>query len=494
MVRFAPKTALYDSTPVENMFIQEFMPSANGDFVKVYLYGLMYCHHPIDMTIEKLARDLGVTEDIVTMAYEYWENKGLVTRVADNPATFEYNLKLSLDERDDGIYKYAALNEKLNDMFVREKGRILQPQEIDRVRDWIETLGFDDDAVLEAARVCVEKYKGKKATLQNIDKKVREWAAQGIRTRKDIETANARERAESEGLASVFKKLGLKHNPSEVEIDLFNKWLYAWGFTIDAVLLAVNETTKGRPSMAYLDGILDRQHKEGRHEPETMKAGYELESSDAAFIHPIMEAMGIRGIAANETWKKTIDSARGMGYTQNALIMMAGYVSKQGGSLDDLERVMTGWHKDDIVSEDKIEKYLAYIARTDKKLAPLFKIAGYAKKPTPKDRAILSEWEKEGYDKALVEIAAEFAQGANHLTTYMDAMLRSWRSIGVRSVEAARTAHANRTPAQASEQQGVKRPSKEVAEHRYDQRTYTDEQLNSLFDIKEFMRERANSE
>ena len=33
-------------TAVSDIFIDEYVPSANGDFVKVYLYALMLCYHP----------------------------------------------------------------------------------------------------------------------------------------------------------------------------------------------------------------------------------------------------------------------------------------------------------------------------------------------------------------------------------------------------------------------------------------------------------------
>ena len=36
--------AMFDATPVQNQLILlEYMPSAPGDYVKVYLYGLMRC-------------------------------------------------------------------------------------------------------------------------------------------------------------------------------------------------------------------------------------------------------------------------------------------------------------------------------------------------------------------------------------------------------------------------------------------------------------------
>ena len=43
---FDEGAAVFDATPVDNMFITEYMLRAPGDFVKVYLYALMLCSHP----------------------------------------------------------------------------------------------------------------------------------------------------------------------------------------------------------------------------------------------------------------------------------------------------------------------------------------------------------------------------------------------------------------------------------------------------------------
>lgn len=47
MFGFDDQSMMFDVTPVENQFILEYMLSAQGDYVKVYLYGLMHCYHPV---------------------------------------------------------------------------------------------------------------------------------------------------------------------------------------------------------------------------------------------------------------------------------------------------------------------------------------------------------------------------------------------------------------------------------------------------------------
>ena len=68
-------------TPVENIFINHYMPRARGDYVKVYLFGLKHCFNqslePIDnLALSKL---FDLTEGDVIKAWEYWENEGILS-------------------------------------------------------------------------------------------------------------------------------------------------------------------------------------------------------------------------------------------------------------------------------------------------------------------------------------------------------------------------------------------------------------------------------
>ena len=40
------------------------------------------------MTLPQMARELALSEEAVMSAYRYWERKGLVRRIADNPPAF----------------------------------------------------------------------------------------------------------------------------------------------------------------------------------------------------------------------------------------------------------------------------------------------------------------------------------------------------------------------------------------------------------------------
>ena len=50
------------TTDIENIFINEYMPAAPGEYVKVFLYGLLYSQNSGQMTHKKMASQLGMTE------------------------------------------------------------------------------------------------------------------------------------------------------------------------------------------------------------------------------------------------------------------------------------------------------------------------------------------------------------------------------------------------------------------------------------------------
>ena len=66
-------------TCVPDNFIETYMPAANGDYVKVYLY-LLYCVKNGKMlSVASLADYFQCTESDITRALKYWESQDLLS-------------------------------------------------------------------------------------------------------------------------------------------------------------------------------------------------------------------------------------------------------------------------------------------------------------------------------------------------------------------------------------------------------------------------------
>ena len=147
---FDERYAMFDVTPVENQFILEYLAGAKGDYVKVYLYGLLCCYHPKkEMDIAAMSRELNLTEDVILAAFRYWERQRLVRRISDNPPSWQYiNIKqMNLSAGAEGPEpEYARFSRDIENAFEGE--RDFHGSEIAACYEWKEDMGLSTETVI----------------------------------------------------------------------------------------------------------------------------------------------------------------------------------------------------------------------------------------------------------------------------------------------------------------------------------------------------------
>lgn len=97
-----------DATLVANEFLDKYMPKANGEFVKVYLYLLKNQVNGID--ISTIADNLELTEGDVRRALKYWEAQGILTRGEKGRAEAEGNAEANAAKKAGKANKTVRLN------------------------------------------------------------------------------------------------------------------------------------------------------------------------------------------------------------------------------------------------------------------------------------------------------------------------------------------------------------------------------------------------
>ena len=146
MIKFDSQYILNSITPLENMFIQQYLVKAPGDYVKVYIYCLNLCHWPmgdVRVSYNSIAETLRLNCEDVQRALRYWCKLG-VMRVE----CFEEQLEMEIysvretmarNEASDGqtLYTFRAFNNELSDAF---HPRILDTQDYLLYQDMINIL------------------------------------------------------------------------------------------------------------------------------------------------------------------------------------------------------------------------------------------------------------------------------------------------------------------------------------------------------------------
>jgi len=441
---FDESVAGFDVTPVENMFITEYMLRAPGDCVKVYLYGLMLCyHHQERMSLASMAHDLDMTEEEVERAFRYWARSGLVRQVGDHPVCYAFmNIKqMTLTHAQDpaqDLYDHSFADE-----IRRILGdRLTESADYQKIYDWVDVLELPEEVVLMLLQHEKSKSHGR-FSFRIADKTAREWAQRGVRSIEDVEKLVLVDEGRKGELRRLLGRLGQRRAPSDDEMLLYNKWIDEWGFTPEAVQEACRETTKGVPTMAYLDGILLRQHQLGRHDMAQLAAGMAREHTERDFAREVFAGLGRTGITPPAEDLAVIEGWQQMGFAQDAILLAVKEVhARGGGNLEEVGAKLEMWKKQGFSSAEQIRAARLRVRALNDQLREVYAAAGVEKRVNQPDRDLLTRWMGEmGLSMELVMLAAGYARGTGAPMIVADRILSDWQRAGIRDVQAARAEH-----------------------------------------------------
>lgn len=489
-ISFASGGSHYDVTPLENLFIENYMAEATGEFVKVYIYGLMFCYRPEEQPQEysDIARDLHMNEETVRAAFAYWEKLQLLTVLSHKPLSLEYvNLKHKFisgtkaqDLKDDRAFR--ELSEQVQAIFTGE--RVVSTAEYKRVFEWYETLRFEQAAIAPLIEYCIAR-KGRKVSFNYIDTVMMDLAQKGVTTAEDVEKWILTQEAVNSGAARVLSRWSLRRAPTVDEMMLYRKWTEDWGFTEDAVIAACKEmTATDKPNFKYLDAVLESLHAEGFTSAREIEAGLEKRRKTKEVCADITKALGMRASVSNATQLIEIyDRFISLGFTDSAIQMAARMLCLEGRhTLADLQALLNKWYEEGTVSDSKLEYTKEKQGEIDREVKNWLDLWGQRRAPTPGERAayvrFIDEW---GMPADLVLFAAERAALADKPLSLMGKLLISWREKGIRD---------RRLAGEEQEKNAAGRGREDFSDRGFaNQHTYTQEQFEGMktqvFDLKD---------
>lgn len=465
---FAKGAAMYDSTPIENMFLVEHLPTAPAQFLKVYLYARMLCLYPeLGGGLADAAAMLRMDEDAVLDAMNYWEQQGLARRLTDQPPTYEL-LPVNAGAAgaatmDRAYYEYRDFNADLQAFF---PDQMLHPAEFSSAVDWINLLGFSQDAVLLAVKHEVEHSRSKSprpaALFRRLDKKMADWSQRGIRTPEALERELAFSGEIRGTAAAVLKRLGIRRAATEDELGTVRRWVEEWHYAEAEVLEACAETTRARtPTVAYLDAILRNRRGGEDHHGELSTALREL-NGQAEPPTP------------DERRKYAEMLAQGF-EPETVRLAAVQCHRKRKNRFEDLEWMLAEWQKLGLFTRDAAEAYVSRMDGKRTRMREVMRLCGLERGPRMDDLKALDEWQAAHGDD-VIDYAATLAQGMQNPVRYMDRLLKAWAEEGVASVEAARARHEAR---HADRARGGAAPANPALN--YQQRDYSKMDEDSFF-------------
>ena len=297
-------------TSVSNIFISEYVPGANGEFVKVYLYLLhLMSLRSNNISISLLADTFNQTEADIMRALRYWDSLDVISLSFNGPGNGLSNIVLR-DIKHTGqaanamadpiaaesasvnstssyqtetvraakpdikqtevIYtaepsKASYSKEQLNGflandnfsmlLFVIEQymGRPLSTKETNSIVYFYDGLKLSTDLIEYLFEYCVEH---NKKSINYIEKVALSWASKNIHT---IAEAKEETSNHTDYVYLIMKGFGLSNRePAQHEKAMIAKWADTYCFDTDMIIEACNRTIKAihQPSFEYADTIL----------------------------------------------------------------------------------------------------------------------------------------------------------------------------------------------------------------------------------------------
>lgn len=294
-------------TPIENIFIDIYMPMANGTFVQVYLLGYKYAlNREPDMNVNNasIARHLDIPLSDVLAAWDFWESKNVIIKHEsededENNYNVEFvNLKqLYIDNNYKPIYNAPQENNtgksqsgsyalsptdlveankvpEIRDMFVEINkviARELVPNEKLKIVELLYKYNVEPPLVVEAFRYS-KKQKNVRHILSFSFGVVRTWYDQGVFTVENLQQYLIKKGDRYGFYGRVYKALGFASQPSEAAMEIMDIWIDKFNFDIDLVLEACKNSTKtSNPNINYIHAILKDWHDKGIMKIEDIK-------------------------------------------------------------------------------------------------------------------------------------------------------------------------------------------------------------------------------
>ena len=309
-------------TVLSNRFIDNFMPRANGEFVKVYIYLLrVVSAAPSSFNLEDMADRLLCTDRDISRALKYWEAEKLIslTYTADqqlsgitllepgdagqlessvssegafsggtasafasavdtdsvsvasgSAASAQTNANTTSRLTPDRI-KELKQNEEISQLlYITEQylSKTLTPTEIQKILYFYDELKMSADLIEYLVEYCVSRGR---TSMRYIETVALAWFRDGVTT---VEMAREASSRFSRDYYTILKAMGISgRNPVENEISYIDTWRKTYGFDLELIQEACSRTvlTTGQPSFQYADKILSGWKKKNVHTLEDIR-------------------------------------------------------------------------------------------------------------------------------------------------------------------------------------------------------------------------------
>lgn len=426
-------------TPIDNLFISEFMLSAPGDFVKVYIYALMQCYMGLGGDLDSIAHDLMMDRERIDSAFMYWIRKGVIKKQGnsycfESPKTV---VACNANAKGSALSDYKEFNAALCEIMA---GRNLTPSDFEMAYDWIEIYGLSRACVLELINYAVNhKYKaGIKVSFNTLNKLAISWADMGITTVQKAEEYINSQLVINSGAKTILNHLGQFRNPTVDEYKLLSKWQKEYGFDEKALIACCSQMVYSKsPSFKLLDTIVEKYHAMGVNTADMIEQEKLIDNEKFNLYKEVVQRCGGFG-SATKHQKELIDQLLDKGFEKQGLLYICDYLVEQDKKgLSYMVKLAQELSAIGITNENDICEELEKRKSDLSSVKQFLETAGFSRAVRQSDKDLYNKYMAVFNSHDMLLKAASFASTAKNRSEHLVRILEDWKNKGITDINQA---------------------------------------------------------
>lgn len=469
---YSSKLAMDGYTVIDNTFLNEFLPQATGDDVKVYLFGLSLCSNPntCDNSLDSMSKILCLSEDEILKSFSYWQEMGLVQVVSVNPLEVRFlpPRAKSGSSKIRNKEKYSDFNAQIQAVL---SGRMITPNEFNEYYSLIETNHFEPEALVMIAKYCTQK-RSNSVGYPYILAVARSYADEGLKTTEAVEQKFIEYEQNSEEIERVLKALGLKREADIEERNLYLKWNKNFGF-INGTIVEVAKTLKKKGGFSKLDTLLTKYYEQKLFTINEINEFSARQDELYEIAKNVSKNLGLYYQNLENVVDIYVADWVNKGYDAKTLVLVSLYCFKQSlRTLEAMNTVIQKFYKLGLVSSRSIEQYISSVIKLDEQIKLIIDNVGLIRSVSSYDRDFYKTWTNNwGFTDEQIMLVSNYAKGKSNPISYLNKMLATLNEKNLKT-------NGEIEKYLKSMGQDIKKIDKPD----FSTRNYSSEEMNALFD------------
>lgn len=463
------------TTQIDNLFLSDFLPNANGDYVKVYLYGLYKCQSGKDNDLDSFAKTLDMDKEDVVSIFYYWQELGLVNVINVEPIMVRYlPVKNAIYKmKKYNVDKYTAFNISAQELI---GSKMLTPRELEEFYYLIENLKIEKEALLKIIDYCVG-LKGKNVSVTYIVAVAKNWIYDGVRTSEDVDNRLLEQERVSGDVVLVLKALGSKRQATAEEYQSYITWTKDMDIPLDLIVHIAKKTKSKNFNKlnehimkCYANRLLSIKEID-----EFLEQNEELLS----LAKVIVKNLGLWYDNLENVVDTYVRPWVNMGFEKDAIISLSNYAFRSNvRTLDGLNNNISNMYKLGVLTVASLDNYMQDIVKNDSVIAKILQELDINRGVISNDRSMYKTWLYNwNMSQDIIDYAVELSKGKYMAMQYLNRILSEYHSNKITTVDSARKFKLS-FGGSVSSSNKIGITERKAAR----KREYTKKELDSLFD------------